>query len=53
MENEKRSKITNIVLVVLAVMVLCFCVYLVMSHEGESASNITVLKDMDDRGMQE
>ena len=48
MANEKRSKITNIVLVVLAVIVLCFCVYLVMSHEGESASNITVLKDMDD-----
>lgn len=47
MENEKRSKITNIILIVLAIIVLCVCVFLVMSHKPETASNITVLKDMD------
>lgn len=47
MEKENKAKVTNIVLVVLGIIVLCVCVFLVMSHEGDAPSDITILKDMD------
>lgn len=39
---------TNIVLVVLGIIVLCVCVFLIMNTKGEDGSSITILRDMND-----
>ena len=42
-----KSKILNIILIVLALIVLGFCLYLVFTTKGYEGSEVTLLRDMD------